>query len=185
MKKCTNVSDVYHVCVLTLWLEILTVRWWFTSTHTTLSFAHKQTRTLCCDGCSSGQCLACCWLSKSAPAQINNGAKEAFSCRSTPSTPNTKVDDSAVRCPLSCAHAGVEQARPVGATCVKAWNSVLLTARFFLCPLQSQSKQGESSKHPYILISSSAQCRVYLSRLWLGWTVIRYAATHTHTHTGA
>lgn len=126
---------------------------------------------------------------KSIPAQINNGAKEAFSCRSTPSTPNTKVDDSAVRCPLSTAHAGVVQARPVGATHVKAWNSVLLTAHFLLCPLQSQSTQGESSKHPYILISSSARCHVYLSRSWLEWTVIRYAAKplcrtckHTQTH---
>ncbi|CAB1418978.1 unnamed protein product [Pleuronectes platessa] len=29
------------------------------------------------------------------PARINNGVKEAFSCQSTPSTPNTKLADSA------------------------------------------------------------------------------------------
>lgn len=89
-----------------------------THTHT------QTTHTLCSDGCSSGQCIACCWLSKSTSTQINNRAKEAFSCRSTPSTPNTKVDDSAVRCPLSTVDTGVEQTRPVGATRVKAWNSI-------------------------------------------------------------
>lgn len=83
-----------------------------------------DTHTVCGDGCSSGHCIACCWLSKSSSAQINNRAKEAFSCRSTPSAPNTEVDDSAVSCPLSAVDTGVEQAHPVGATCVKAWNSV-------------------------------------------------------------
>lgn len=62
--------------------------------------------------------------SQRASAGINNGAKEAFACRSTPSTPNAKDDDSAVRCPLCGADGGAEQPRPTGATCVKAWRSV-------------------------------------------------------------
>lgn len=151
-----------------MYFKCLTVR----SSQCTQTHAH----TLCGDECSSGQCAACCWHSKS--IQINNRDKKVFSCRSTSSTPNTKSDDSAVRCPLSAVDTGVEHACPIGATYVKAWNNVP-RPRWQLTSSCALYRRRQQTADPHIWISSSAQCHLYLSRSWWGWTVIRYAiGTH-------
>lgn len=110
----------YYTVVV--WFEIVTTQSKsLYTTHLTRVFSADQLLhvVLVCLGASLVRALHV-----AAPAQINNGAKESFSCRSTPSTPNAKDDDSAVWCPLCVGDTAVERARPTGATCVKAKHSV-------------------------------------------------------------
>lgn len=108
----------YYTVVV--WFEIVTTQSKSLYTTHTVFFADKHLHVvLVCLGASLVRALHV-----AAPAQINNGAKESFSCRSTLSTPNAEDDDSAVWCPLCVGDTAVERARPTGATCVKAKHSV-------------------------------------------------------------
>lgn len=166
-----SAPPISWLCLQCLWSDTVVWDSWLTlstypppnTTHLTpIWFAHKHSHCVA-TAAPHGQCIACCWLSKSAPAQLNNGAKEAFSCRSTASASNTKVDDSAVRCPLSA----VEHRSRAGSSSrghtrwsVEWRPPAPVTAHSFLCRLQSRSKHGKGSRHAMSCLSVKVMIRM-------------------------